>query len=134
MGGAMSRYPLLVACCVELLAGCAFDVIRVEQTPVTLVSGIAAKPAFVLEQDVPISVGYAYKRVLRKGTRWTYLGAIAQGDVYKTGDQVLTVEASNIHEAYIVVENRKLVGFYLPVERTYTPVVESKSLPSTDAQ
>ena len=30
----------------------------------------------------------------------------------------MTVEGSHIHEAYIVVTERSLVGFYLPVERT----------------
>ncbi|MDP9223121.1 MAG: hypothetical protein M3P18_04565 [Actinomycetota bacterium] len=130
----MSRYLLLpFACCAGLLAGCPFDVIRVEQTPVELVY-VASSKAFVLEQDVPISLGFGYNRVLRKGTRWTYVGAISNGDVYKTNNQVLTVEASNIHEAYIVLEGRKLVGFYLPVERTYTPAAESKSLPTKEAQ
>jgi hypothetical protein len=38
--------------------------------------------------------------------------------VYATRDRVLTVEASNVHEAYIVVSNGKLVGFFLPVEKT----------------
>jgi len=128
------HFFLPLACCAGLLAGCPFDVIRVEQVPAQLVSAASSKPAFVLEQDVPISLGFGYNRVLRKGTRWTYVGAIANGDVYKTSDQVLTGEASNIHEAYIVVEGRKLVGFYLPVERTYTPAVESKSLPTKEAQ
>ena len=123
---------LLLACCSALLAGCPFDVIRVEQTPATLVAAQSPKPSFVLEQDVPIDLGFGYKRALRKGTRWTYVGTIANGDVYKSADQVLTVEASNIHEAYIVVADRKLVGFYLPVERTYTRAVESKSLPARD--
>jgi hypothetical protein len=131
----MSRHFLWpLACCAALLAGCPFDVIRVEQTPAQLVSAASAKPAFVLEQDVPINLGFGYTRVLRKGTRWTYVGEISKGDVYKTADQVLTVEASNIHEAYIVLEGRKLVGFYLPVERTYTPAAESKSLPTKEAQ
>jgi hypothetical protein len=130
----VSRYLLFsVACCAALLVGCAFDVIRVEQAPATLITAPSSKPSFVLEQDVPISLEFGYKRVLQKGTRWTYVGAIAKGDVYKTNDQVLTVEASNIYEAYIVVEASKLVGFYLPVERTYTPAVESKSLPTTEA-
>ncbi len=77
----MSRYLLLpFACCAGLLAGCPFDVIRVEQTPVELVY-VASSKAFVLEQDVPISLGFGYNRVLRKGTRWTYVGAISNGDV-----------------------------------------------------
>jgi len=45
-----------------------------------------------------------------------------QGVVYKSKDQVLTVEASNIYEANIVVLSNKLVGFYLPVEHTFSPL------------
>jgi hypothetical protein len=45
-----------------------------------------------------------------------------QGDVFRTADQVLTVEASHIHEAYIVVWGSMLRGFYLPVEGTFSPL------------
>jgi hypothetical protein len=51
-----------------------------------------------------------------------------QGNVYRTRDQVVTVEGSHIHEAYIVVTERSLVGFYLPVERTFSPVTPSQTL------
>ncbi len=53
---------------------------------------------------------------------------ISYGDVYKTNDQILTVEGSNIYEAYIVVSSGKLVGFYLPVEQSYSPLSDSKDL------
>ncbi len=54
---------------------------------------------------------------------------MSQGDVYKTRDQVLTVEASNVQEAYIVVESGRLVGFYMPVERTFSPFNGRPELP-----
>lgn len=47
---------------------------------------------------------------------------IDQGEVYKTNDQILTIEASNIFEAYIVISSNKLFGFYLPVEDTFSPL------------
>lgn len=115
-----------------LFAACPFDVIHVEQSSATIVPCDATTRPFVLEEDVPLSLPYGYRRLLKRGTRWTCIGAIAAGDVYETKDQVLTVEASNIHEAYIVVSGGKLVGFYLPVERTYSPASEPTSLPTRE--
>ena len=121
-----------------MLAACAFDLAHVEQAPAQLlvaqapVQLLVAQPAkgqFVIEQEVLLTLPFGYRRTLRQGSKWTFVGTIAEGDVYTTKDQVLTVEASNIHEAYIVMKAGKLVGFYLPVERTYSPASESKSPP-----
>jgi len=77
---------------------------------------------------VDLEIGHGYKRTLKSGTTWTPLGTISYGDVYKTKDQVLTIEASNIYEACIVVSAGELVGFYLPVENAYYPLEENKAL------
>ena len=84
--------------------------------------------SFELQQEVKVRLPTGYSRVLKKGTKWDLVGTISHGDVYKTKDQVLTVEASNTHEAYIVVSSGKLVGSYLPVERSFSPL-GSVSLP-----
>ena len=89
----------------------------------------AARPSFVLERTTDIDIGLGYRRTLKPGSTWTYVGTIPAGNVYRTRDQVLTVEASNIHEAYIVVNNSRLVGFYLPVEKTYSAAVQPATLP-----
>ncbi len=62
-----------------------------------------------------MSVGYS--RVVRAGTHWRYIGSLAQGDVYKPIDSTFTVEGAHIHEAYLVLKDGVLVGFYLPVEQ-----------------
>jgi len=111
-----------------LLTMCAFDIVHVKQIPVKIESGSSVNSPFQLEKDENISVGSGYSRTLRKGTKWRYVGTIQYGDVFRTSDQILTVEASNIHEAYIVVSAMKLVGFYLPVERTYSPLSDPVSL------
>lgn len=114
------------------LCACAFDVIHVEQYPARLVSLDASKKPFELVADVAIDIGSGYHRMLKKGTKWHSVGRLPQGDVYTTRDQVLTVEASNIQEAYIVIEARKLVGFYLPVERTFSPLRQGAELAMKD--
>ena len=119
---------MLGASLAATLGACAFDVIHVEQTATRLESTGARDQPFELLADVDVDIGYGYQRILRKGTKWRPVGRIPQGDVYTTSDQVLTVEASNIQEAYIVVESRRLVGFYLPVERTFSPVKQRVEL------
>jgi len=110
---------LSILCVSLLISGCAFDVIRVEQISAKLDSDVSCNKSFVLAKNVDLQLG-GYNRILKKGTRWNCMGSIAQGDIYKTKDQVLTIEASNIFEAHIVVNANKLVGFYLPVEHTFS--------------
>lgn len=117
-----------------LLAGCAFDLVHVEQIPSPLLSWNPAKNTFVLVDDVSLALPSGYRRVLKRGTTWTYVGRIAQGDVYRTQDQVLTVEAANVHEAYLVVSAGELTGFYLPVERAFSPAAETRRLPIRELQ
>lgn len=77
---------------------------------------------FFLARAETFPLGTGFTRTLRQGTKWEYVGTVQYGDVFKTKDQVFTVEASNIHEAYLVISENTLVGFYLPVERTYSPL------------
>lgn len=113
---------LSILCVSISIAGCAFDVIRVEQIPVTFSTTNPCDSFFILAQDTNVPLGAGYSRTLKKETRWNCVGKVPQGDVYKTKDQILTVEASNIFEANIVVLSSVLVGFYLPVEGTFTPL------------
>lgn len=111
-----------------LLSSCAFDLVHVKQIPTQIESTHLSKSPFKLEKEVKVSLGTGYSRKLKQGTKWNYIGMISYGDVYKTNDQILTVEASNIYEAYIVVSSGKLVGFYLPAEQSYSPLSDSKEL------
>jgi hypothetical protein len=78
--------------------------------------------SFRLTRAANVALGTGYSTTLRANTRWELVGAVAQGEVYRTKDQVVTLEGANIHEGYIVVKQGALVGFYLPVERTFSPV------------
>jgi hypothetical protein len=113
------------------LNACAFDLMHVKQLPAKLDTNAEARSSFVLEKEETIDLGTGYTRVLKAGTRWNYVGKIENGDVFKTKDQILTVEASNIHEAYIVVSSEKIVGFYLPVEKTFSQLSTAKPLKIT---
>jgi hypothetical protein len=108
----------------SLAPGCAFDLVRVKQEPVMLDAQPVQRPSWTLTEKVAVGIGTGFSTKLESGTRWTYVGRIPQGEVYRTTDQIVTVVGPNIFEAQIVISNGLLEGFYLPVERTYTPASE----------
>ncbi len=120
---------IAVAICLTMsLTYCAFDVVHVKQVPTQLEVSQSPKNGFQLEKEANVNLGTGFRRVLRAGTRWDFVGTTSDGDVYRSKDQILTVEASNIHEAYLVISSGKLVGFYLPVEGSFSPLGEPQVL------
>src|SRR5690242_3007528 len=114
---------------VLLLGGCAFDVIHVRQVPASLEEISGPAPEWTLSQDVDVHLREGFAAKLKAGTTWRAVGRIAQGDVFRTSDQIVTVEASNVYEAALVMKADVVVGFYLIVERTFTaadPQIELK--------
>ena len=101
------------------LPGCAFDVSYVKRTPTEFQASAPDGPGWTLQQNQSIGVGSGFPTKLRQGTRWQLAGHVPQGDVYSTSDQVVTVEASNIYEAMVVIQGDKLTGFYLPVDHAF---------------
>jgi len=77
-----------------------------------------------LNQGVTFTLPTGYARALRQGTRWIRIGRIQQGTVFKPVDSVFTVEGAHVREAYLVIRDTKLVGFYLPVERAFSHLDE----------
>ena len=63
-----------------------------------------------------------YSRTLQVGSQWEMIGGTNQGQVLKPLDSVLTVEGANVREAYVVIRDGSWVGFWLPVERAYSPL------------
>lgn len=54
------------------------------------------------------------------GTRWDYVGEVSHGRVFRSKDSVFSLQGANSHEAYLVVRDKKLVGFYLPGEKSWS--------------
>lgn len=108
-----------------LLAGCAAEVARLPTAaPTAPVAG--GHPELIeLARPVLVKTDTGYDRTLAAGTRWRLAGVTAQGAVYRAMQGVFTLEGANIHEAYLVLRGEELVGFYLPVERAYSPLRES---------
>ena len=76
----------------------------------------------VLDRDVHLELPTAYDRLLKQGSRWIPVGNIPQGAVFRPDGHVLTIEGAHVHEAYIVISTERLVGFYLPVEKAFSPL------------
>ena len=111
-----------------LTFGCAFDLAHVKYRSVYLNAIEIDKVPFTLTADTPIEgVPCGFSRTLRKGTRWDPVGRLVEGVVYRSCDQTLTIECSNVFEVYLVIEGQHIVGFYLPVEKGFSPL--GKPLP-----
>jgi hypothetical protein len=111
---------LLVGPLAVLLAACAPEVVR---QPAQLVAVTEQSPGTTqILQEASISVGPGYRRVIPRGSVWTRIGRSTQGEVFKPVDRVFTVEGAHIHEAYLVLDGDRVVGFYLPVERAFSSV------------
>ena len=106
-----------------LLASCT-QPLRQEATQLTAVSG----KSFRLTSTAEVPLASGTSTTLRSNSRWELVGGIPQGEVYRTRDHVVTVRGEHIYEGYIVVKDGTLVGFYLPVERTFSPVTPGQPL------
>lgn len=102
-----------------VLAGCAFDLAHVRYKTVEYVPAPEAQKSFVLGENLEITEGTCYSRTLRKGKTWKLTGRIAEGETYKSSEQIFTLECSNVHEAFLVVANDRIVGYFLPVEKGF---------------
>jgi len=103
------------------VAGCAFDVMHLKQSPAQYEAVTATNQIWVLQDDLKVSIASGWATPLKKGTTWRQVGRIKEGDVIRTRDQIVTVEASNIFEANPVIDHEKVVGFFLVVENSFTP-------------
>jgi hypothetical protein len=87
-----------------------------------------AQDTIEIVETVPVSVGPGYRRMIRRGSLWTRIGRSVEGEVFKPVDGTFTVEGAHVHEAYLVLDGDRLVGFYLPVERAFAPVRDGKEI------
>ncbi len=102
------------------LSGCALSV---PTAPVQLGRVPTSDPAQVrLLADADVRFSTGYERTLRSGSRWTAVGAVSQGTVYRPLDAVFSIEGRHVHEAYLVIQGKTLRGFFLPAESAFSPL------------
>ncbi|RXN93423.1 hypothetical protein C7R54_00865 [Achromobacter aloeverae] len=88
--------------------------------PATLDANAAAQEVQFLQEDVEVMLPTGYRRQIARGSQWRQVGTLPQGSVLRPVGAVFTIEGRQVHEAYLVVTQDKLVGFYLPGDRAYS--------------
>jgi hypothetical protein len=117
------RILLSISC----LAGCASQVAHIPAT-FTPSAQEGQQSLKTLSHAAEIQLDTGYSRSLKAGSQWIRIGMIAQGEVYKPYKDVFTLEGAHIHEASLVIADGQLVGFYLPVERGFSPLAQKVRL------
>lgn len=107
-----------------LLAACAFAVPTEPARFSPLAAGSPAASIF-LARDAELRLSTGYSRTLPANSRWRAVGSLPQGTVYQRVDGVFSIEGRHVHEAYLVVHESALRGFYLPGEASFAPLTPS---------
>ena len=101
------------------LSACATEVVRV---PAILTASTGSSNIeHLVQAPIAVSSTSGYERRVPAGSRWRLVGTLPQGDVYRRIDDVFSIEGAHMHEAFLVVAQGQVVGFYLPVEKSYSP-------------
>jgi hypothetical protein len=118
-------YGLLLA--VAMLAACATEVKR---QPIEIsVSIPELDRRYELRSDVSYKADQGYPRSLPARTEFAVAGRLSHGLVLRPTQTVMTVEGAHMHEAYAVWRDEQLVGFYLPVEKAFSPLQQATPFP-----
>lgn len=88
----------------------------------------STQPRMRLTQNVVLKLSTGYSRRLASGSLWRPVGQVPQGLVLQPVGTVLTIEGRQVHEAYLVVSQNAVVGFYLPGESRFSPLAPSQPI------
>lgn len=110
------------------LLGCA-PMIATAPSSVELAQDGAAAHSIQLLAPAFVRLDTGYTRQLAAHSVWKRVGRLPQGEVYRPVGTIFTIEGRQVHEAYLVLKDNKLVGFYLPGEQNYSPL--STAVPLT---
>ena len=114
---------------IAILTGCA-AMIPMEATLLVPARTAGTAPSVIrVSRSTEIHLPTGYTRTLAAGSRWNLVGSIAHGSVYRSADAPFSVEGRHVHEAYLVIHDFELRGFYLPVEARFSPLSVNVSLP-----
>ncbi|HCW17295.1 hypothetical protein [Achromobacter sp.] len=102
------------------IGGCAASVKQAAVAVPVQTSGAQSKPNQAVQETVVVKLPTGYQREIRKGSLWRSAGSIPQGEVLRPVGTVFTIEGRQVHEAWLVLSDQKLVGFYLPGDQAYS--------------
>jgi hypothetical protein len=100
----------------SLIVGCAAEVVRTPEQLIVSPQSVQIE----LTKLATIDMGPGNEKKLFTGSRWQSVGNIKQGEVFRPVGTVFSIQGANSHEAYLVLANKMLVGFYLPGDRAWS--------------
>ena len=112
-----------VLACLGILAACALEVVR---APMNLIPVKGSE--FVLTQPAYLVLDSGYQRTINSGTTFLEVGTTQYGVVLKPLNTSFTIEGAHMHEAYPVIQNGTVTGFYLPVEKSFSPLTKPAAI------
>lgn len=120
------RALLLASACGLALGACTSGMQIIGMTPVA-----AADPVHTIRLSrAVIAAGPEGNSVtLPAGSQWRRVGALPEGDVYRSASGPFTLQPRRQGEAYLVASSGRLLGFYLPSESAYLALSRSVILP-----
>ncbi len=114
------KTPKILFLALLLLCGCVAQVVR---TPIELTAANQQEARrYITVYPVTIKLDSGYERRINAGVEFVEIGIISFGKVFRPTKTVFTVEGAHMHEAYLVLNNERIVGFYLPVEKAFSPL------------
>ena len=108
-----------------LCAGCAPEIVR---SSIPYVQKAGSTEYIQLTQSLTVPNWSGAGNKIFVGTRWALAGEVSHGRVYRSRDSVFFLQGANSHEAYLVIKDNKLVGFYLPGEKSWSPLEPALSI------
>lgn len=115
------RHRLInIATIVLVAAACAACAPEIVRQAIPYVQKTGAPEVMQLTKSVKVPNWSGTGNSLFVGTRWDYVGEVSHGRAYRSKDSVFFLQGANSHEAYLVVKDKKLVGFYLPGEKSWS--------------
>jgi len=111
----------LAASVALFLAACAAPVPVVDARLAPLTG--APSQRIQLQSSAVVRLSTGRNRPLAAGSQWQAVGTLAEGTVYRPVEGVFQIVGRNVHEAYLVIRDGVLHGFYLPGESRFSPLV-----------
>jgi hypothetical protein len=108
-------------CATVIVLGCA-PIIPTRPATIEPQPGSVPSHTVKLLASAEIALDTGYFRTLADKSIWRPVGRLPQGTVYRPVGTIFTIEGRQVHEAYLVIRDSKLVGFYLPGEQNYSPM------------
>jgi hypothetical protein len=115
------------ALAVLVLSACA-PAISVQSTELSSFTAARQQERFRAAAPITVQLTTGYSRQVKEGSLWRPVGEVPQGLVLRSVDGIFTIEGRQVHEAYLVVKENNLVGFYLAGESHFSPLKPSQPI------